>query len=257
MYPERSTHSTWSEEIAGETEWKESMKAENDEARIGNTNTEAFAHLVLQNNYFSWLYEIKQRRNLKDLLTEYDSASKVKDKKHLVDIVLENIELDPDSMKVLLESHDGEDYKEVRDLRLQAARASAGAKRKNSCMAVLKTLEEKVDKENNGSSEGARKLKRRKLLRQTKMFTGSKENVRKAKGWNDEGHRTMVEIAKKIREDEKDMKYKAFDKAARLLYRLRHKSQKTQEEVIEAYRLDLSCVWDFDDEEEPDQITPV
>ena len=79
----------------GETVWKEDMKADNNEARIGNTNTEAFAHLVLQNNYFSWLYEIKQSRDLKHLLTEYDSASKVKDKKHLVDVVLENIELDP------------------------------------------------------------------------------------------------------------------------------------------------------------------
>ena len=56
---------------------------------------------------------------------------------------LENIELDPgDSMKkmVLLESQDGEDYKDVQDQRMQAVWASAAAKRKNSCVAILKNL---------------------------------------------------------------------------------------------------------------------
>ena len=67
----------------------------------------------------------------------------------------------------------------------------------------------------------------------------------------------MVGIARKIKEDEKAKKYEAFDKAARLLYKLRNKSQKPREEVIEIYRPDLDCVWDLDDEEEPEQITAV
>ena len=41
----------------GEAEWKNFVeRGKDDQARIGNSNTEAFAHMVLKNNYFAWLY---------------------------------------------------------------------------------------------------------------------------------------------------------------------------------------------------------
>ena len=83
-----------------------------------------------------------------------------------------------------------------------------------------------------------------------KMFTGSKQNVWKAKGWNDVGHRKMVEIARKIKEDETASRYKAFEKTVRELYYERNKPKRNrEEEEIAVYQPDLSCVWDLDEEE--------
>lgn len=226
------------------------MKEEDNEARIGNTCTEAFAHLVLQNNYFYWLYEIKKSGKVMDLVTEYDVANKTRNKKHLVDVVLENIEIDPESSRLLLASLDKDEHDSVKAQREDNTRASASSKRKNSNVAILKDLEEKVDKENNGVSDETRNRKRRKLLKEMKMFTGSKQNVRKAKGWNDEGHRKMVDIAQRIKEDVSAAKYKAFERTVRELYYERNKPKRNREdEEIAVYKPDLSCVWDLEDEE--------
>ena len=50
----------------------------NKEERIGNANTEAFAYLLLANNYKAWLYEEKDNHG-DALLTEYDHAPSVDD----------------------------------------------------------------------------------------------------------------------------------------------------------------------------------
>ena len=101
----------------GDPVWRDAMKEADKEVRIGNTCTEAFAHLVLQNNYFYWLYEIKRLDKVENLVTEYDVSSKMKNKMHLVDVVLENIEIDPESAKLLLASLDKEKHKSMKKQR--------------------------------------------------------------------------------------------------------------------------------------------
>jgi hypothetical protein len=54
----------------GEGRWKEFLSKK--EGRIGSNTMEAFALLVLVNNYKAWLYEEK-KRNQTNLWTEYDS----------------------------------------------------------------------------------------------------------------------------------------------------------------------------------------
>ncbi len=54
----------------GEVRWKECLSKEDE--RIGSNTMEAFALLVLVNNYKAWLYEEK-KRNQTNLWTENDS----------------------------------------------------------------------------------------------------------------------------------------------------------------------------------------
>jgi hypothetical protein len=54
----------------GDVRWKDCLSKE--EGRIGSNTMEAFALLVLVNNYKAWLYEEKKTHQT-NLLTEYDS----------------------------------------------------------------------------------------------------------------------------------------------------------------------------------------
>jgi hypothetical protein len=58
----------------GEVRWKECMDSE--DGRIGNNTTEAFALLLVSNNYKAWMYEEK-RSHGNELLTEYDTLPSV------------------------------------------------------------------------------------------------------------------------------------------------------------------------------------
>lgn len=68
----------------GETTWKECV--EDDTKRVGNVTTEAFALLLLSNNYKAWMYEAKQDYG-DSLMTEYDTTQS-NQFKSIVDVIL-------------------------------------------------------------------------------------------------------------------------------------------------------------------------
>jgi hypothetical protein len=50
----------------------EAMLSEN--KRLGTNVSEAFAHAIIKNNYFAWLYDYKNKNPGCTLQTEYDLA---------------------------------------------------------------------------------------------------------------------------------------------------------------------------------------
>jgi hypothetical protein len=82
---------------AGDARWKEGCLEANTEIdRLGSRVGEAFAMLVLKNNYFAWLLEAKEKLGVK-LVTDYDSDTQRRGMKNIVDALLQ-VEFDlPDA----------------------------------------------------------------------------------------------------------------------------------------------------------------
>ena len=57
--------------VLGDQAWKEAMKDQDENSHIGNYTTEAFALLIIMNNYKAWLHEEKMKHGDK-LITEYE-----------------------------------------------------------------------------------------------------------------------------------------------------------------------------------------
>jgi hypothetical protein len=72
----------------GEVRWKECLSKE--EGRIGSNTMEAFALLVLENNYKAWLYEVKKTHQT-NLFTEYDCPPSY-GKSSIVDKILDGVQ---------------------------------------------------------------------------------------------------------------------------------------------------------------------
>jgi hypothetical protein len=72
----------------GDERWKDCLSKE--EGRIGSNTMEAFALLVLVNNYKAWLYEEKKTHQT-NLLTEYDSPPSY-GKPSIVDKILDGVQ---------------------------------------------------------------------------------------------------------------------------------------------------------------------
>jgi hypothetical protein len=74
---------------AGDARWKEGcLEANSEFDRLGSRVGEAFAMLVLKNNYFAWLLEAKEKLGVK-LVTDYDSDNQRRGVKNIVDALLQ------------------------------------------------------------------------------------------------------------------------------------------------------------------------
>jgi hypothetical protein len=57
--------------VVGDSIWKQRFT---ENKRLGTNVSEAFAHVIIENNYFAWLYDYKNKNPGCTLLTEYDLA---------------------------------------------------------------------------------------------------------------------------------------------------------------------------------------
>ena len=157
---------------------------------------EAFALVVLKNNYFAWLLEAKQNNN--ELVTDYDSN--ITGKKTLVEFMLNGtiVELGNDNK--------GNDYilwkKEVGSAEYGVAlihykwtvsnihekvEKSTEYKKLTDAMIQLKCSSDNVQE-----TEKSRRKRQRKVLREMKVYTGVRVGEEKAyKGWSG---RTFVDL---------------------------------------------------------------
>ena len=85
----------------GDKEWSSDLR-DPKQPRIGNPNTEAFAHLMLENCYWAWIIESfidgrtnKVIKDMKPLKTEYDTKIDNKKNPSLVDLLFEDFEIAP------------------------------------------------------------------------------------------------------------------------------------------------------------------
>jgi hypothetical protein len=239
----------------GEERWKECLSKE--DTRIGSNTMEAFALLVLENNYKAWLYEEKKVHQT-NLLTEYDSPPSY-GKPSIVDKILDGVQfnLENEASPTVIYDKDDRTYKKLEKERVQWLEAFCTT---DPCLqtkdGVLKKASTNIS-DDSGDEETAveedqfvqkeRKKKRRKVTRELREFTGvSAQGERKRKGWSDEGMMAFEKYVKAIRKDVEEERYVAWENAYReVMEKLGH-SKREEEEPLrkERYKPNLGVVYE-------------
>lgn len=205
----------------GEAGWKTFVdRSRDDRQRIGNCNTEAFAHMVLKNNYFVWLYEARQKDTVRKLKTEYDTKVS-QTSPAAVDCLMPDIEICPEKFTIMRE--DSPAYQDVRKKRIKAHQDAYTRNKVHGSLRTMKKINELMDKENANPvplSTTKREQLRRKLCRELKHFTGNGDpTAKRTKGWNSLAQCEMTKLIKDIRADVNDKLYEQFEPTFRTLYK--------------------------------------
>ena len=206
----------------GEGRWKEYLSKE--EGRIGSNTMEAFALLVLENNYKAWLYEEK-KTHLKGLFTEYDSPPSL-GKPSIIDKILDGVQFDlaEEANPAVIYDNKNKTFKRLAKERVQWLEAFC---KTDACKLTKDGVLEKASSDiiDEGSEDDVhqdmfiqreRAKKARKLTKGLRQFTGvASEGERKCKGWSDEGMEAFEKYVRVIKKDVEDGKYIAWESAYR------------------------------------------
>ena len=241
----------------GETRWKEYLDKE--EGRIGSNTMEAFALLVLVNNYKAWLYEEKKTHQT-HLLTEYDCPPSY-GKPSIVDKILDGVQfnMEKEASPTVIYAKDDRTYKKLEKERVKWLEAFCST---GPCLqtndGVLKKASTTSASDNSGNEaepaeqealvgQKERAKKKRKFTRELREYTGvPSEGERKHKGWSDEGMVAFEEYVQEIRRDVEEDKYVAWEKAYReVMEKLGHSKKGDEEPLQKArYKPNLGVVYE-------------
>jgi hypothetical protein len=229
----------------GEVRWKECLL--NEEGRIGSNTMEAFALLVLVNNYKAWLYEEKKTHQT-NLLTEYDCPPSC-DKPSIVDKILDgvqfNLEGEATGPRVVCDKND-RTYKKLEKERVDWLEDFC---KTDPCLqtndgVLKKALTDTGDGSADADAEAKedmfvdkeRAKKKRKLTRELREFTGvPSEGERKHKGWSNEGMRAFEKYVKAIKKDVEEDKHVVWEQAYReVMEKLGHSKRDDDEPLQQA-----------------------
>jgi hypothetical protein len=242
----------------GEVRWKECLSKE--EGRIGSNTMEAFALLVLVNNYKAWLYEEKKTHQA-NLLTEYDSPPS-RGKPSIVDKILDGVQFNlgagTRSPSVIYDKTDTT-FKKLENERVEwledfcttdpCLQTNDGVLKKASTDSTSdESNEAEAEAEDDKFILKERAKKRRKLTRELREFTGGvqSQGERKHKGWSDEGMQAFEQYVETIRKDVEQRKYVAWEKAYRdVMGRLGLTKKDVEDPLQQArYKPNLSVVYE-------------
>ena len=242
--------------VVGEGDWKKCMNKK--EERIGSNTMEAFALLVLVNNYKAWLY-VEKKTHKTDLWTEYDSPPSY-GKPSIVDKILDgvqfNLGMEPTSPVVIYDKDD-ETYKKLEKERFEwleafcktedCVQTNNGVLKKATTDTRDRILEKEIGEDDDIILLKERAKKKRKMTRGLREFTGeSVQGEKKHKGWSDEGMATFEKYVRAIKKDVEEDKYVAWEKAYReVMEKLGH-SRRTDNDRVqqERYEPNLSVFYE-------------
>jgi hypothetical protein len=207
--------------VVGDGIWKQCF-AEN--KRLGTNVSEAFAHAIIENNYFAWLYDYKNKNPGCTLLTEYNLADQENEDSNDDDdkwIFCSDL----DKIEIALPNDDGDDYELVFNEGPTKEQAKAAAEevrkdalsnvsnrhhmqsyKKAKSMLTADTLTTTMLEMTSQSAAKEFTKKKRKSMMELKKYTGSaskktKWDSYKFKGWSEEGKAFMVKMTKAIKDD--------------------------------------------------------
>lgn len=194
--------------------------------RMASSLDEAFALLVLKNNYFAWLLDGKQLYS--GLLTDYDSGRNVSQTssrtlvQYLLNGSIVSLDWEENESYILWKPCDGviTDYNDeyiAAYNKFKAAVQRIREKAKNSLEYKSVTEALKQIRTTNDEDDKGRKKKKRKLIRDLKPYTGVRVGEERAfRGWSERAFVELLDLKKAIAEEKEP--YKRFGKSYRRLY---------------------------------------
>jgi hypothetical protein len=237
----------------GEIKWKQALKRGVDE-RLGNNNTEAFAHVVLQNNYDAWWFAMKDEHG--DLLkTEYDTIPG-ESCKSICELILEDIEFDLQANGLLLTGHmEGTTADRIELSTMQMMRRNQIRTRLELQTRIFEEHQDKgsgvqgalEDQQNCMGDRSQINKKKRKLMKGLKRFTGTptSSEERRFKGWSDTGHKALEDMVKEIKTDVEGGRYMVWERLYRELVFSDDKNKENEHRKKKPYQVDTTIVWDL------------
>jgi len=230
----------------GDAAWKEACLEANDPTDpIVCPQAEAFALILLKNNYFAWLWEAKLALG-DTFVTDYDTPEAQKYHFEFSDIVLkcqinldveDDIENDADLMNRVLVKHEVNPRKYdsikkrqetlLKKVRLQASNNEKYRQLKNA-------MDEKDNAENTAPAlrdDEAQRHKKRKVLKGFREYTTAKGTEGKFKGWSSRAANDMKEAIMALKKVEK--KDLLFRQVYREIYKEAKGGAKKQKRVQE------------------------
>jgi len=187
--------------------------------RLASPLTEAFAMIMLRNNYSVWLLEAKEEFG-DDLRTDYDDNIELEDGEPMMSLTewilmrhfivdLENGE-EENGFVFSIDEDTGNELKEAYIEMVKERRQRLNGSRKYQKIKESMTMIDADETE----QECTRKTKRRKILRELKAYTGAREkDERIYKGWSKRGFQEMLSIKHEVIKEEQQ--YKKFCAAYR------------------------------------------
>lgn len=267
----------------GDSEWKQSCIQTSDlSAPVFNYQTEAFALLVLRNNYFAWLLEVlKKARGV--LVTDYDDEATLQNKNDVGNTIVKvEVNLAPPDCDNDDESEDessevgtpllvNETHPAYTSLRVRTVskfgetrvKARQNPRYKELLEALVEydalVAEVEASPDKVVSPEEQRK-KKRQVSRDLRVYTNGKDENSRFKGWSKKAKPALADLTIRCKESLQKPEKKRFLKAYRQTFLAKIQSAKKRKRPgDDAAPIDHNkTIWGFDSEsEEDDQITMV
>lgn len=240
----------------GDVRWKRAcMEANDKNDLLGSVQAEAFAMIVLKNNYFAWLLDAKEK--LKNLLvTDYDPDSKRAGMRTASEVYLKRLQIninggDDDDLDIA-EGHVKYDdlKKELEEMVKKTRRLAKGNATYREVKKALEAMQQGIpsevaqDKSTDDMYEEDRKReqqrKKQKILKPLREYTVRKGEEGRFKGWSKRAAGDMAALCNKIKDEREDCA--RFRAAYREIYQMRRQMKPVIEvgEIV----VDYSVVWD-------------
>ena len=266
----------------GEDAWKDSMLTKDLNTRLCPVQEESMAMLYLKNYYFSWLLELKieeledpNQHAVGKMVTDYDTAAMMKDRKYIAEVTLDDVEFNVDQDEeededLGEEKEEEKDYRHVHVYKEDSNEEDGGQQFKELTNASIKKMNEvrktvrnhsmykqvmrmlKEIRDSEETDEGEIRSMKRKMNTSLRKYTnGGNERDGKYKGWSTEAADEMMRLSMELKRKKGWKGTKEFNAAYRLIERMnlegrRRKKRKRENTVVTVEYEDH--VWDMPDD---------
>lgn len=267
--------------VVGENKWKSKLKAK-DEIPMGSPVAEAYAHALIENNYFAWLFDYKVSSSPKKatIKTEYDSETVQNpdtdawDDMLYIPKELDHIEIkkvtdgDGDGLVMISDNDITTSDKDDEADEMATKYLDARVERRQAQMAISRELKndnrrkrlfDEMNKQVTGfktETKGwtqADKIKE-KRKRMKKLKACNKSNCIDGESSTSANHKIILHMTREIKKDWKKTEKGQFEKYYREMVKALdgNKSKATTNKITKEYGKEMSQCYDISDDSDGD-----
>jgi hypothetical protein len=227
--------------VTGNTAWKNTLRKTLEETdNFGTPTDNAFACIILENNYTSWM---KKGQELHfDLVTEYDAIGNGRDRQ-LYTEWRTDLEYDPEaksSENYGVKPDDKARFNKIRNKRVLAFH--------DFHEEIKETFGTPVTELTGANDTLGEMKKKRNITQMSKKYTKGGSGRKRYGGWSDAAHSRLEEISTKVKKDRLSGHYRLFEEALHTWQREEMEMNEEgddAEDEVETHQVDRSAAWDL------------